>query len=332
MVRLARVEPTPDVFAAVMATGILSIAARDHGYRWISDTLGVLATAGLLLLTVVVVAVARRRTARWDVRKPDVTLRLFTFVAACAVVDSRLSANVSVLRVLGAIALSSWLVLSVVTARNMLACGWAELRDHAHGAWELGSVGTSGLAIVMAQVAHHTGHRWWLAIALPVWIAALCIYVLMTSMILWRAVTERQLRDGFEPDTWILMGGLAIATLCGYYIHHQAPQWLFGGVRAVTVVTWVGATLWIPPLIYFGLHRIGRRPEVLRFAGVWWALVFPLGMYSAATYAMAVETNRRALSTVSLVFFWDALAAWLIVAVAGLSRLWRVLAVTPREA
>jgi tellurite resistance protein TehA-like permease len=184
----------------------------------------------------------------------------------------------------------------------------------------------------MAQVAHHTGHRWWLAIALPVWIAALCIYVLMTSMILWRAVTERQLRDGFEPDTWILMGGLAIATLCGYYIHHQAPQWLFGGVRAVTVVTWVGATLWIPPLIYFGLHRIGRRPEVLRFAGVWWALVFPLGMYSAATYAMAVETNRRALSTVSLVFFWDALAAWLIVAVAGLSRLWRVLAVTPREA
>ncbi|MDT5147084.1 MAG: hypothetical protein QOC58_1729, partial [Mycobacterium sp.] len=122
MVRLAHVEPTPDVFAAVMATGILSIAARDHGYRWISDTLGVLATAGLLLLTVVVVAaVARRRTARWDLRKPDVTLRLFTFVAACAVVDSRLSANVSVLRVLGAIALSSWLVLSVVTARNMLA-------------------------------------------------------------------------------------------------------------------------------------------------------------------------------------------------------------------
>src|SRR5207302_778364 len=107
------------------------------------------------------------------------TLRLFTFVAACAVVDSRLSANVSVLRVLGAIALSSWLVLSMVTARNMLACSWAELRDHAHGAWELGSVGTAGLAIVMAQVAHHTGHRWWLAIALPVWVAALCIYALM---------------------------------------------------------------------------------------------------------------------------------------------------------
>jgi tellurite resistance protein TehA-like permease len=332
MFRLARVEPTPDVFAAVMATGILSIAARDHGYRWISDTLGVLATAGLALLTVLVVAVAWRRTARWDMKKPDVTLRLFTFVAACAVVDSRLAANLSVLRVLGAVALSSWLVLLVLTLRNMLAHRWVELRDHAHGAWELGSVGTSGLAIVMAQVAHHTGHRWWLVIALPVWVAALCVYAVMTWLILWRAVSERQLRNGFEPDTWILMGGLAIATLCGYYIHHLAPPWSLSAVVAVTVATWVAATLWIPPLIYFGLHRIGRRPEVLRFAGVWWALVFPLGMYSAATYAMAAEINRRALTTVSLVFFWDALAAWSIVAVAGLVRLWRVLFVIPREA
>ena len=49
------------------------------------------------------------------------------------------------------------------------------------------------------------------------------------------------------------------------------------------MVTWVVATLWIPPLIYFGLHQISHRPEMLHFAGVWWAFVFPLGMYSAAS-------------------------------------------------
>jgi hypothetical protein len=50
-------------------------------------------------------------------------------------------------------------------------------------------------------------------------------------------------------------------------------------------------------------------------------------MYSAATYAMATELSRRSLITVSLVFFWDALAAWLIVVGAGLLRAglpWRV--------
>ncbi|MDT5350823.1 MAG: hypothetical protein QOH91_4110 [Mycobacterium sp.] len=115
------------------------------------------------------------------------------------------------------------------------------------------------------------------------------------------------------------MGGLAIATLAGDNIHSLAPGRLAGPVRTVTVVTWEVATLWIPPLIYFGLHRISQRPEMLHFAGVWWALVFPLGMYSAATYAMSVEIGQRSLVTVSLVFL-DALAAWLIVAVAGLLR------------
>lgn len=326
-IRRAEVEPTPDVFAAVMATGILSIAAHNHGYGWTSDTLGVIATLGLVLLVALVIATAvgRRPTVRWDLTDPDVTLRLFTFVAACAVIDTRLSSNVWVLRVLGAAGLCSWLALIVLSARNMLARRWTALRDHAHGAWELGSVGTSGLAIVIAGAAFHTGHRWWLAVAVIVWLAAIFIYGLMTWLILWRVVNERQDRDGFEPDTWILMGGMAIATLAGDNIHPLAPAWLAGPVRIVTVVTWVTATLWIPPLIYFVLHRIRRRPSMLHFAGVWWAFVFPLGMYSAASYAMAAEIGQRSLLTVSLVFFWDALAAWLVVVVAGLLLIGRAL-------
>jgi tellurite resistance protein TehA-like permease len=57
---------------------------------------------------------------------------------------------------------------------------------------------------------------------------------------------------------------------------------------------------------------------VLRFGGAWWTLVFPLGMYSVATDAMAGELHLRSMQTVSLVFFWDAFAVWLIVVVAGL--------------
>jgi len=113
------------------------------------------------------------------------------------------------------------------------------------------------------------------------------LYGLMTWLIVWRAVSEWQGRHGFEPDTWIMMGALAVATLAGDDIHQLVRGGLADAVRAVTVVTWVVATLWIPPLIYFGLHRISRRPEVLRFGGVWWTLVFPLGMYSVATDAAA---------------------------------------------
>jgi tellurite resistance protein TehA-like permease len=177
----------------------------------------------------------------------------------------------------------------------------------------------------MAQVSYYTGHRWWLLIAVPIWLAAIAIYTLMTWLILWRAVAEGQDRDGFEPDTWILMGGLAIATLAGDHLYQQVSGWPAAAVRMVTVITWVAATLWIPPLIYFGLHRISRRPEVLQFTGVWWSLVFPLGMYSVATGAAAAELGLRSMQTISLVFFWNALTAWLIVVVAGLLRVRRAL-------
>ena len=314
-----------------MATGILSIAAGKHHYTQISETLGVLATARPGGTCRAGIAGGRQSSkaggrALWDLADPDVTLRLFTFVAACAVLDSRLADITAVVLILGVAAL---VVMGVVDRAHRAEYGgrsWTALRDRAHGAWELASVGTSGLAIVAAQVARHTPQHWWLAVAVPVWVVGLCIYGLMTWLILWRAVAERQHIDGFEPDTWILMGGLAIATLAGDNIHGLAPGWLAPTVRAATVVTWVAATLWIPPLIYFGLQRIKRRPALLHFAGVWWAFVFPLGMYSAATAATAAELGRPSLRTVSLVFFWDALAVWLIVVVAGLLRVRRALA------
>ena len=61
------------------------------------------------------------------------------------------------------------------------------------------------------------------------------------------------------------MGGLAIATLAGDNIHGLAPAWLGRPVLAVTVVTWVVATLWIPPLVYFGLRRISRAAREAAF-------------------------------------------------------------------
>jgi tellurite resistance protein TehA-like permease len=326
--RPVEIEPTPDVFATVMATGIVSIAAGDHHYSRLSDALGFLASVGFAVLVVVVIAAAAAcsRKLFWDLTDPDVTLRLFTFVAACAVLDTRLSFNLAMLRVLGVAALFAWLILIALTARNMAAHRGAALRDHAHGAWELASVGTSGLAIVMGQISYHTGHRLWLLVAVPVWSVAIVFYVLMTWLILWRAIVERRDRDGFAPDSWIMMGGLAIATLAGDVLHQQLSGWPAAAVRTVTIVTWVVATLWIPPLIYFGLHRINQRPDVLQFTGAWWSLVFPLGMYSVATDAMAAEAGVRSMQTISLVFFWDAFAVWLIVAVAGLLRLRRTLA------
>jgi hypothetical protein len=76
-------------------------------------------------------------------------------------------------------------------------------------------------------------------------------------------------------------------------------------------MTWVVATLWIPPLAYATVRRL---------AGVGWPTVFPLGMYASATYAMAVETGWHWFVEVSLVFLWIAVTGWISAAALSLQR------------
>ncbi len=135
--------------------------------------------------------------------------------------------------------------------------------------------------------------------AIALLVLAVCLYCVVTGLVLWRLVHEPSAPELSQPDAWILMGGAAIATLAGDHIHRAG----FQDIRPVTVVTWIVASLWIPLL---------AAATVRMRVGNWWAAVFPLGMYSSATFATAVETGWHPLTTISLVFFWIAFAAWLL--------------------
>ena len=283
----------PDVFAAVMATGIVSIAAADHGYRVLSDGLIVIAAVALPVL---MVAVARAWW-RFDFGDPDTALALFTYVAACAVVAARLAEHRVLVWALAAMALQGWLSLVPVAVRNL----WRHRRElRPRGAWELAAVATSGLAIVSTELDL-------LFFAALCWVLGLAVYLVMTGLILARVRRDPSAPELAHPDVWILMGGIAIATLAGDHLHAiLLPGPIADGVRAVTIATWAAATGWIPPLTVVALRR--------RIA-LGWPAVFPLGMYSSATYAMAVETGWRWLTVISVAFLGIALAAWLVVVV-----------------
>ena len=289
----------PDTFAAVMATGIVSIAASDHGYRVVSVVLMVMAACALPVF-IVAAAIAWRRES-WAINDLGVSLRLCTYVAACAVVGARLAEYRIVLWVLAAMALQGWLSLAPSVARRLWCERGTSLRDRAQGGWELASVSTSGLAILAADLKI-------VALAALFWAIAIALYLLMTGLIVWRAAHDWSAPTLVQPDIWILMGGAAIVTLAGDHIHAAGLP----SVRPVTVVTWFVATAWIPPLLYQSLQRFRRRRELP--PGLWWAAVFPLGMYSTATFAMALETGWRWLCTPSLVFFWIAFVAWTLTA------------------
>jgi tellurite resistance protein TehA-like permease len=195
-------------------------------------------------------------------------------------------------RSLAALALAGWLVLMPVVLRAMWRYRWTGLRDRARGGGELVSVATSGLAILAADLG-------FVGVAIGLLVSALGLYCVMTGLVLWRVAHERTASELFAPDLWIVMGGAAIATLAGDHIHKAGVE----GIRPVTVATWIVASLWVPLLVVASVR--------LR-DGNWWAAVFPLGMYSSATFASAVETGWHPLTRISLAFFWIALAAWLL--------------------
>lgn len=164
---LGSLRLSPDVFAVVMATGILSVAAGDHSYKPISSALAALAATIFVLLCLVAVLqltaapAARVRTAR----APDVALRLFTFVAACAVLGSRFHTHQRVTGVLAAVATVAWLILIPLAVADLRSRPRREIRKNAHGAWLLSSVATSGLAITAADLATHTRRQSWIGLS-----------------------------------------------------------------------------------------------------------------------------------------------------------------------
>jgi tellurite resistance protein TehA-like permease len=265
-----------------------------------------IALAAVALPVLIAAAAAAWRRESWQLTDLEVSIPLCTYIAACAVVGARLGDHWIVLWVLAAMALQGWLSLAPVVVRGL----WrnrAVLNDRVRGGWELASVATSGIAILAADLKI-------VFLAVLFWALAIGVYLLMTGLIIRRAIHAASAPELVQPDIWILMGAAAIATLAGDHIDEAGLQ----SVWPVTVVTWCVATAWIPPLIYITVQRFRRRRELP--PGMWWAAVFPLGMYSSATYATAVETGWRWLTAVSLAVFWIAFVAWVIVAIESLRR------------
>ncbi|MGH3207452.1 MAG: tellurite resistance/C4-dicarboxylate transporter family protein [Trebonia sp.] len=317
----AELEPPPDVFAVVMATGIVSIAAGDHRYFGIGIALAVLAVLAFVVLGLGFLLRVARQPARAlaPTRDPDVALRMFTFVAACTVLGVRLRAYPVVEWLLAALALAGWLVLMPLAVFDVGSRPRADLRAHAHGAWLLPSVATAGLAATAANLSAGLATPWLLVTGAAVWILGVLLYLAVTALIAWRALAAPFVPREVTPDSWILMGALAITALAGDRV--LAAERVLGwptSLQEVSVVltygAWVLAGLWIPVLLYAEVWRTDQVPGSLRYQGVWWSAVFPLGMYSTASYATATELHMHSLITISLVIFWIAFTVWILVA------------------
>ena len=82
-----------------------------------------------------------------------------------------------------------------------------------------------------------------------------------------------------------------------------------------TILAWGFATWWIPLLLSIGIWRHGVQRVPIRYDPQYWSLVFPLGMYSVATYRLGAAVDLGIPGWVATTAFWVGLAAWGVTAV-----------------
>jgi tellurite resistance protein TehA-like permease len=81
-------------------------------------------------------------------------------------------------------------------------------------------------------------------------------------------------------------------------------------VEGVVVLAWATATFWFPVMVAIGVWRHLVRRLPLRYHPSYWAMIFPLGMYGAATFRMRAATDLDALEWLPKVVLAIAVLTW----------------------
>ena len=308
----------------VMATGILSVAAHLLGYA-------IIATA-LFWLNVVVYVVLWALTIRFAVTSPREFFSdmidhqrgpgYFTSVAGSCILGSQFVLIANELRVacaLWVIGMVLWLLVTYTIFTGFTVKQNKPTLDQGiTGAWLLAVVATQSVAVLSALIAQQEPQPFRLEanfLALCMWLWGGMLYIWMISLIFYRYTFFHFEPGDLTPPYWINMGAMAISTLAGALLIIGAPdapylQSLLPFLKGFTVFYWATGTWWIPMLLLLGIWRYVYKGFPLTYDPLYWGAVFPLGMYTAATFRMTQAMPLHFLEFVPRYFFWVAAAAW----------------------
>jgi len=312
-----------------MATTIVSIAAREVGFELLSIVLLWIAVAAFVSLAALDMGLARHPLALLRrAGQPGEGFHALGFVADGCVLGIRIARTPGAKVIIAAVLLGCGFVLWILILGEVAAehgrRGLGRRRQapptvpgtEPRGEWLLAVVATEGLAILAARIARieqlpalHAG-------ATVLWIAGTLAYVVIGALLAQRPAQPRFGLADVSPDWWIVMGAPAIWCVAAVTITGAHPGTAGGAVAAVA---WGLATMML--IVIAVADALRTRGFGLRFTPERWTMVFPLGMYSVASWMLGQSLEAGWLTELGRLWLAVALAAWAALALGELRHL-----------
>jgi len=310
-------RPWAGAFNVVMATGVVSIAARNAGLEALSIGLLWIAVAALVSIAVLDLWLVRLPLAMLRrAGQPEHGFHALGFVADGCVLGVRIVGAGAAARSIAAVFLGVgwvlWLLILAAVALEHGRRGGTQPR----GEWLLTVVATEGLAILAARLAgleHLAALR---AGATAMWIAGGFAYLIVGYLLARRAAEPDFGLADLTADWWIVMGAPAIWCAAAVAVTGAQPG-TAGAVAAI--LAWGLASLML--IVIATADGLRARRFGVRFTPERWTMVFPLGMYSVASWTLGRSVHAGWLSELGHVWLAVAFAAWATVAFGELRHL-----------
>lgn len=314
----------PAYFALVMATGILAVACQLLGIPTLPRLLFAINVIAYGLLWALTLAriVRYPRAFFADFSSHQRGPGFFTTVAATSVVGVQLVVHqglVAPARVLWWVAFALWLFLTyAVFAAITVKADKPSLADGINGGWLTAVVATQSLVVLGTMASPRLGSSELVVLGLlSLWLAGGMLYIWMISLIFYRYTFFRFLPSDLMPPYWINMGAMAISALAGALLIRIAGtspllSTLLPFVKGFTLLYWATATWWIPMLLVLGVWRYFMKKVPLTYDPLYWGVVFPLAMYTTATFRLSEALDAPYLIPITRVMIGAALTAWLM--------------------
>jgi tellurite resistance protein TehA-like permease len=314
---------TPAYFALVMSTGIISLAAQQMHLEWIANglfyvNLVVYPLCGLLLLGRALLAFKPLWTELTSHAKGPLFL---AFVPATSLVGSQfvqLRHNSVLGGGLWLVAAAGWLLLvySLLVGVS-IAEEKPDLEKGFTGAWLLLVVATESLVVLGAKLVPAwaaSAEMGLMGIASSFLLGAVLYFVLIT-LLFYRLTFVRLREEEVGAAYWISVGASAITVLAGAALvqameETRALLSLLPFVRGLCLLFWAVSTWWLPLVaVLRAWNHLHTRPA-FAYSPPYWSMVFPLGMYTAATFQLSEALSLPVLKVVPTYFIDVALLAW----------------------